>query len=78
MSYEISDASKMYDTYAIAYPDKSVGYEMEGKLALSAVLVQLDLFCAEKGIDFDELRDLGYHRLLAKSSECFAEGGHMI
>ena len=78
MGYEIQDALKMYKVYAKAFPEKSIGYEQEGKLALSAVLIQLEMFCAQRGIDFDELRDLGYQRLLAKSAEVHKKGGKMI
>lgn len=78
MGYEIQDALKMYKVYAKAFPEKSIGYEHEGKLALAAVLIQLEMFCAQRDIDFDELRDLGYHRLLAKSKEVHEKGGKMI
>jgi hypothetical protein len=78
MGYELQDAIKMYKVYAKAFPTKSIGYEQEGKLALASVLIQLEMFCVQRNINFDELRNLGYERLMAKCSEVHDSGGKMI
>lgn len=81
MTSQLGDAVKLYKVYPKAYADndgKVKGYELEGKLALANFIVQLELFCIVKGIDFNELRDLGYEHLKIKMKEVHEKGGKMI
>jgi hypothetical protein len=81
MTYELGEAVKFYKVYSKAYgEDENIvnGYEAEGMLALSNLTVQLEMFCIRKGIDFNELSDLGYEHLLLKMKEVHEKGGSMI
>lgn len=81
MTYQLGEAVKFYKVYGKAYADddgKAKGYELEGMLALANLTVQLELFCASKNIDFNELRDLGYEHLQVKMKEVHENGGKLI
>ena len=78
---QLGDAVKLFKVYPKAYADndgKVKGYELEGMLALANLIVQLELFCASKNINFNELRDLGYEHLQVKAKEVHEKGGKMI
>ena len=81
MTYQFGEACKYFKVYNKAYssqPDVAKGYESEGKLALANFVVQLEMFCVVKGIDFNELRDLGYEHLQIKMKEVHEKGGKII
>ena len=81
MTYQFGEACKFFKVYNKAYssqPNIAKGYETEGKLALANFVVQLEIFCATKGINFDELRDLGYEHLKIKMQEVHDKGGKII
>ena len=81
MTYQLGEAVKFYKVYGKAYADddgKVKGYESEGMLALANLIVQFELFCVSKNINFNELRDLGYEHLQVKAKEVHEKGGKMI
>lgn len=81
MTYQFGEACKFFRVYNKAYasqPNIAKGYETEGKLTLANFVVQLEMFCIVKGINFDELRDLGYEHLKVKMEEVHKKGGKII
>ena len=81
MTYQFGEACKFFKVYNKAYssqPNVAKGYEAEGKLALANLIIQLEIFCVIKNINFDELRDLGYEHLKIKMQEVHEKGGKII
>ena len=78
MTYQLGEFVKFFKIYAKAYGYLSSAYEAEARLALSALLIQIELFCISQGWDINVLRNEGYEHLLDKIKEVEAKGGEMI
>ena len=78
MTYQFGEFIKFFKVYAKAYGYLSRAYEAEARLALSALLIHIELFCVSHGWDINVLRNEGYEHLLDKIEEVEAKGGKMI
>lgn len=78
MTCQFGEFVKFFKVYAKAYGYLSSAYEAEARLALSALLIHIELFCVSHGWDINVLRDEGYEHLLDKIEEVEAKGGEII
>lgn len=78
MHYELGEFTKYFKIYAKAYGHLSDGYTAEARMCLSALLVQIEMFCVSKGWDINILRVEGYEHLHDKIDEVEAKRGKMI
>jgi hypothetical protein len=64
--YELGDLSKML-FYRKVYPsDRSKGYSIEAKIAMSDLLAQCTVICEREGWDFEEVWELGISRCIER------------
>ena len=78
MTYQFGEFVKFFKVYAKAYGHLSDTYTAEARLALSNLLIQIELFCVSQGWDINVLRNEGYEHLLDKIKEVEAKGGEII